>query len=156
MGLSLAKYIASRGGRVSIADVQESALNQAVDALAKVASLGSSAVLARQVDVRKTDQVDSWIEETKRTFGQLNGAANLAGVSGRMGIDPIVDQKDDDWEVYSKTHSCLLHGLSNFLQLKVIPDTDLSSPVRHGCQCDGSHVFATCGAASHNSRGQHC
>ncbi|KAL1856659.1 hypothetical protein Plec18167_009096 [Paecilomyces lecythidis] len=98
MGLALAKYIASRGGRVSIADVQENALNQAVDALAKVASLGSSAVLARQVDVRKTDQVDSWIEETKRTFGQLNGAANLAGISGRMGIDPIVDQKDDDWE----------------------------------------------------------
>lgn len=99
MGLAVADYLVRRGARVSISDVQEKALNQAAATLEQVASLGASAVLAQIVDVRSVDQVDTWIKQTKRTFGQLDGAVNMAGVAGKAGKHPLVDQEEDDWEV---------------------------------------------------------
>jgi NADP-dependent 3-hydroxy acid dehydrogenase YdfG len=39
--------------------------------------------LITQVDVAKAGEVDKWIETTVETFGQLDSAANVAGLSRR-------------------------------------------------------------------------
>jgi NAD(P)-dependent dehydrogenase (short-subunit alcohol dehydrogenase family) len=40
-------------------------------------------VLITQADVAKADEVDKWIETTVKTFGRLDSAANVAGISRR-------------------------------------------------------------------------
>ncbi|KAK5312456.1 hypothetical protein LTR93_011327 [Exophiala xenobiotica] len=99
IGLELAKLLSSRGAAVSIADMQESALDAAAATIEQIAK-GSwkSPVLLRKVDVRCAEEVDAWIRQTKDTFGQLDGAANFAGVAGRMGASGIMDQDEEDWQ----------------------------------------------------------
>ncbi|KAK5311530.1 hypothetical protein LTR93_011683 [Exophiala xenobiotica] len=99
MGLAVAKLLASRGALVSIADLQEQALDNAAAEIEKASSSTSKpAVLTRKLDVRSAQQVEAWIKDTIDTFGQLDGAANMAGVAGRMGANGIVDQDEGDWE----------------------------------------------------------
>lgn len=50
------------------------------------------------IDVRKSKEVDSWIDKTVSKFGALDGAANLAGVVGKhIGIHSITDLSDEEW-----------------------------------------------------------
>lgn len=79
MGLETAKLLASKGAKVSLADVQEEALNEAVS---KIKSAGGTA-MGNVVDVRNRHQVEAWISKTVSEFGKLDGAANLAGVIGK-------------------------------------------------------------------------
>lgn len=44
------------------------------------AKLGAQ-VATRVVDVRKAEEVISWIKDTVTEFGKLDGAANVAGVA---------------------------------------------------------------------------
>jgi len=39
-------------------------------------------VVATTVDVRKADEVETWIQNAINTFGRLDGAANIAGIAG--------------------------------------------------------------------------
>jgi len=103
MGLAVAKLLASRGARITIADWQEQALSDAAAAIEQSSSSSlKPAVLTHKVDVRSTEQVDAWIKEAIQTFGRLDGAANMAGIAGRMGAAGVKDQDDDDWEVRTR------------------------------------------------------
>lgn len=95
IGLETAKLLSSRGAKVSIADIQEGPLQEAA---AAIKSAGGE-VLTSKVDVRDRNQVDAWIESTVSHFGKLDGAANVAGVTGRsIGVKTADELEDDDWD----------------------------------------------------------
>ncbi|KAI6785457.1 3-oxoacyl-[acyl-carrier-protein] reductase-like protein [Emericellopsis cladophorae] len=95
IGLETAKLLASKGVKVSLADVQEGPLRKVVDDIKNSGGIASGTV----VDVRERKQVEAWIDATVKEFGKLDGAANIAGVIGKgIGIRGIEEIEDDDWD----------------------------------------------------------
>lgn len=96
IGLATAKLLASRGAKLAIADVQAKALEQAVSELK---SAGAPDVVSTVVDVSKNESVDSWIAETVKHFGRLDGAANVAGVEGKTQVlANLTEMLNEDWD----------------------------------------------------------
>ena len=95
--LATAKVLASRGAKLALAEIKEATLEKAVSEI-KAATLGVE-VIGTVVDVSKHDSVDSWIAETVKHFGRLDGAANVAGVEGKNGVfADFVDMKNEEWD----------------------------------------------------------
>ncbi|EON69201.1 hypothetical protein W97_08560 [Coniosporium apollinis CBS 100218] len=95
IGLATAKILASRGAKVSIADLHpnlEGAATEIKDAT------GSADLMTVKVDVRNIESVTAWIEQTKSEFGQLDGAANLAGVFKAFGDRGIESEDEENWQ----------------------------------------------------------
>ncbi|KAE8413240.1 hypothetical protein BDV36DRAFT_304260 [Aspergillus pseudocaelatus] len=78
MGLATAQLLASRGASISLADLNEDALNIAINSLPG----GHQKHIAARVDVRDELSVAAWIEKTIYRFGKIDGAVNMAGVLG--------------------------------------------------------------------------
>lgn len=91
MGLATAKLVASRGAIVSLADINEAALQTAINSLT-----ASDQHLYTVVDVRDSSQVDSWIQSTVQKFGKIDGAVNMAGVISPA--TPITETTDATWD----------------------------------------------------------
>ncbi|KAH7113310.1 hypothetical protein B0J11DRAFT_511536 [Dendryphion nanum] len=99
IGLATATLLVSQGAKVAISDVNEANLAAAYNALKPVSVESGGDVLATKVDVRKREEVDSWIETVVATFGNLDGAANLAGVIPKsINIERVEDLNDADWQ----------------------------------------------------------
>jgi NAD(P)-dependent dehydrogenase (short-subunit alcohol dehydrogenase family) len=95
IGLSAAQIIHSRGASVSIADVDQAALDKASNLFND-----SERVLLTKVDVSSRKDVDDWIASTVQKFGKLDGAANSAGVIGKHHGTRTVEELDDDqWDL---------------------------------------------------------
>jgi NAD(P)-dependent dehydrogenase (short-subunit alcohol dehydrogenase family) len=95
IGLSTAQIIHSRGASVSIADVDQAALDQASNLFND-----NKRVLLTKVDVSSRKDVDDWIASTVQKFGKLDGAANSAGVIGKHHGTRTVEELDDDqWDL---------------------------------------------------------
>jgi NAD(P)-dependent dehydrogenase (short-subunit alcohol dehydrogenase family) len=90
MGLATAKLAASRGAIISMADINEAALQTAIKSLT-----ASEKHMYTVVDVRDSIQVNSWIESTLENLGKLDGAVNMAGVIGPA--TPITETTDETW-----------------------------------------------------------
>ena len=113
MGLETAKLLASKGAKVSLADVQEAALQAAVTEIQKN---GGSAI-GTVADVRDRTQVENWIKNTVEIYGKLDGAANLAGVIGKhINITPLQDIDDNDWDLVVGVNQ---KGLLNCLRAQI-------------------------------------
>lgn len=113
MGLETARLFASKGAKLSLADVQEKPLK---DIENELASSGAQ-VMSQVVDVSKQDQVTSWIEATVKKFGKLDGAANLAGVIGRQNnIARIEEIEDEDYDFIFGVNA---KGLLNCLRAQI-------------------------------------
>lgn len=96
IGLALAHLLAENGATLSLADLQEKSLTEAAEDIKKKYN---AKVFSKVVDVRKTSDVDSWINETVSNLGRLDGAANLAGVIGKsIGLKNIAEQDEDEWD----------------------------------------------------------
>ncbi len=93
IGLAIAKALANKGATVSLSDVDAANLEKAVESLEG----GKDKHMTAVVDVRKSSDVDKWIADTVSKFGQLDGAANIAGVGPRT--TPIREITDEDWEL---------------------------------------------------------
>ena len=95
IGLATSKLLASRGARISIAD-----LHPELDNVAKLISdsTGNSDVMAVKVDIRDTASVKSWIEQTVAKFGRLDGAANIAGVFGASDDKTVAEEDEKNWQ----------------------------------------------------------
>jgi NAD(P)-dependent dehydrogenase (short-subunit alcohol dehydrogenase family) len=91
MGLATAKLVASRGAIVSLADINEVALQTAINSLT-----ASDQHLYTVVDVRDSSQIDSWIQSTVQKFGKIDGAVNMAGVISPA--TPITETTDATWD----------------------------------------------------------
>lgn len=85
IGLATARYLAARGATVSLADVREPELEKVQADIAK--DFPGTGVLHAVVDVRRGEAVDSWIKNTKESFGRIDGCVNNAGTSW-LPMDP--------------------------------------------------------------------
>ncbi|CAN9423315.1 unnamed protein product [Alternaria sp. RS040] len=113
IGLETARLFASKGAKLSLADVQEKPLK---DLESELRTAGAQ-VMIQVVDVSKRADVESWIANTVEKFGKLDGAANLAGVTGRQSaVANIEDVEDDDWEFIMGVN---VTGLRNCLRAQV-------------------------------------
>lgn len=91
MGLSTAKLLASRGAIISLADINEKAMEAAVKDLTN-----SDRHMFTVVDVRSSESVNKWIQSTVQKLGKLDGAVNMAGVITTA--TPIAEETDEHWD----------------------------------------------------------
>ncbi|KAJ0122978.1 short chain dehydrogenase reductase protein [Diaporthe amygdali] len=90
MGLATAQLLATRGATISLADINQDGLKEAVRSLEN-----SEKHIYTVVDVRNSQSVDAWITSTVAKFGRLDGAVNMAGVI--TPATPITEVRDEDW-----------------------------------------------------------
>jgi NAD(P)-dependent dehydrogenase (short-subunit alcohol dehydrogenase family) len=95
IGLAVAKQLRAQGAILSLADISQTALDNAAK------QLGSPEhVMTTVVDVGSVEQVNSWIDNTVKQFAKLDGAANMAGVIGKHhGVRTLKEQDDDQWDL---------------------------------------------------------
>jgi NAD(P)-dependent dehydrogenase (short-subunit alcohol dehydrogenase family) len=136
IGLATAKALSARGAAVCISDID-------AEALSKAESLFSSRNVpfsVTRVDVSRRDQVETWISGIIEKFGQLNGAANVAGVIGKdHGKKSVAELDDDEW---NKIIAVNLTGCMNSMRAEL-------NSISQG----GSIVNV---ASIHGTTGQYC
>ncbi|KAE8155025.1 hypothetical protein BDV25DRAFT_170342 [Aspergillus avenaceus] len=91
MGLATARLLASRGATISLADINETAVQEATTSLP-----GSNKHIYTVVDVCSSQSVDAWIQSTVDKLGKLDGAVNMAGVISPA--KPITEEADETWD----------------------------------------------------------
>jgi NAD(P)-dependent dehydrogenase (short-subunit alcohol dehydrogenase family) len=131
IGLATVKLLIQVGARVSIADLHRQHLDELV---AEIKSSGGEA-LGFVVNVADASEVNRWIDQTVQQFGQLDGAANVAGTIG-TGINKnrVEEIEDEDWALVLGVN---LTGVMNCLRAEI-------QNIRHG----GSIVNVTSIAGS--------
>jgi len=120
IGLATAHLLASRGAKVSIADIQKEALEKTKADIES--TISGAQVLTNLADVRHYDQVDAWIKATIDRFGRLDGAANLAGVISKyISIKPLSEQDFEMWDfVIGVNLTGVMHCMRS--QLRIMAD----------------------------------
>lgn len=93
MGLATAQLLASRGAAISLADINEAGLLEAVATLPG----GGDRHMIHVIDVRKSATIDAWIEATIKKFGRFDGAVNMAGTI--TPAKPITETSDGSWDL---------------------------------------------------------
>lgn len=129
MGLALAQHLYPHGVKLSLTDNRQSELEAAVELLCSTATDGESTEIFYCVtDVRKSEQVDAWIEQTVARFGGLDGAANLAGVVGpSAGKQDVAGLSNEEWDFVASIN---LTGVfyANRAQVKAMRATAAQEP----------------------------
>jgi NAD(P)-dependent dehydrogenase (short-subunit alcohol dehydrogenase family) len=110
MGLATAQAFAQAGAAVVLADINESALRAATDALI---SAGHQAVSV-MCDVSDEEQVATMVGQAVSTFGRLDMAFNNAGVLGPTG--DLADESAGDFDQVTAINlrgvwTCMKHEL---------------------------------------------
>lgn len=100
IGWATVQLLYDRGAKISIADVDQDALDAAAAYFNHGDLVNSNErVLLKKVDVSVAKEVDEWIAETVKRFHRLDGAANMAGVIGRHhGVREVGELEDAEWE----------------------------------------------------------
>ena len=97
IGLATAQILHLRGASVAIADVDQSALDNAA---ALFEEKDRDRLMLTKLDVTDRKAVDSWISSVVSKFGKLHGAANCAGVIGKHhGTRKVEELEDDQWNL---------------------------------------------------------
>ena len=108
IGFATSVLLASQGVHLSIADINDGPLLEAVASIKAQASPAAK-IISTVVDVRKDDQVNQWIEKTVKEFGRLDGAVNLAGVIPKcINKERVEDLNNEDWHFVIDVN---LHGV---------------------------------------------
>jgi NAD(P)-dependent dehydrogenase (short-subunit alcohol dehydrogenase family) len=118
IGFATARQFAGRGARVMLADIDQSALDDAV------ATLRADGVDAHgvQCDVRKLDDVCHLADEAFRVFGEVHVVFNNAGIAY---AGPIVQTSHDDWRfVIDVDLWGPIHGVEAFLPRLIAQGAD--------------------------------
>ncbi|MEV6591657.1 SDR family NAD(P)-dependent oxidoreductase [Streptomyces acidicola] len=102
MGLAAARAFAASGAAVTLADINEDAVNAAAKHLAD----DGHQVLALVCDVSDEDQVAAAVDRTVETFGRLDMAYNNAGVQV-----PPTDAAEESIDQFEKVHAINLRGI---------------------------------------------
>ena len=110
IGRALAERFAREGMRVSMADIEEPALEQAATALRN----SGATVMAQRCDVSSAAEVDALAEAVYSRYGSVNLLCNNAGVGG--GAAPIWKLTLDTWQwVMGVNMMGVLHGIRSFV-----------------------------------------
>lgn len=105
IGLAVAKQLHAHGAILSLADISQDALAQAVATITSTSTDTNTSTEHPQikttvVDIRSSTAVNAWITSTVDQFGRLDGAANMAGAIGpQHGIGQFIDLSDEEWEM---------------------------------------------------------
>lgn len=102
MGLATARAFARAGAAVTLADISEAALQQAVD---EITAAGGKA-MAVVCDVSDEAQVAAMVERTVVLFGRLDAAFNNAGIQ-----IPASETADQSTEDYDRINAINLRGV---------------------------------------------
>lgn len=94
IGKAVAQVLHARGASLSLSDINIDQLQDVAKGLTSQDS--TQKVTTTILDVTKTDEVNDWITSTVREFGQLNGAANIAGVFRKHAS--FVEHTDKTWD----------------------------------------------------------
>lgn len=78
-GLSLSRYLLARGAKVSMAATSKENLEKAIAGIEQDIPDVKDRVIYFPADVTKPEDVKFWIEGTVAKWGELDGAANVAG-----------------------------------------------------------------------------
>ena len=109
IGLALAKAFAEAGMNVMLADIEEGALDEAVNNLTKV----GPHIRGVGCDVADADSVERAAQATEQAFGRIHVVCNNAGVAAGGGIDVI---SLDSWRwVIDVNLMGVVHGIRSFL-----------------------------------------
>jgi len=118
IGFATAQEFARRGARIMLADINRSALDQAVEDL-RADGVDAHGVLC---DVRKLDDVVALADEAFRMFGAVHVVFNNAGIAY---AGPVVDTSHDDWRfVIDVDLWGPIHGVEAFLPRLIAQDDD--------------------------------
>lgn len=127
MGFATASLLLSQGAKVSVADVSQTALEEAATQLNDIKAQSSGDFMTCIVDVRNPHQVDSWISQTVLKFGRLDGAVNLAGVIPKnINIDRVENMPDEDWNFVIDVN---LNGMMHSMRAEIREMKDKGSIV---------------------------
>lgn len=96
IGLATAHLLASKGAKISLADVREESLKSACVSIQEANS--TVQILTQVVDVTKRQEIDRWLDATVEKFGKLDGAANLAGIIGAYPFKSTQELEDNEWD----------------------------------------------------------
>ena len=80
---------------MALADVQREALEEFSKDLASACGEGQRVTCA-VIDVSKRGPVDAWIDSVLQDHGKLDGACNLAGISGSGFL--LGEVSDEEWD----------------------------------------------------------
>lgn len=95
IGLATAKILSKRGATVCLGDIDPEAMKTAD---AHFTGLGRPHMVTK-VDISKRKEVDAWFDSILENHGRLDGAANVAGVIGKIhGVLSVADMDDDEWD----------------------------------------------------------
>jgi NAD(P)-dependent dehydrogenase (short-subunit alcohol dehydrogenase family) len=109
LGFGLAHRFAAAGAKLVIADIEESALAQAMDELSRT----GADVLAVRVDVTRQEEVDELAQRSLDRFGAVHVIVNNAGVS----VQGVAwEQTAADWQwVLDVNLWGVIHGIRAFV-----------------------------------------
>jgi NAD(P)-dependent dehydrogenase (short-subunit alcohol dehydrogenase family) len=111
LGLAMAQAFMRQGMKVMIADIDETAITQAVDSLR---STGGE-VAGTTCDVADRANVQAAAETTVQAFGKVHVVCNNAGI-GVVGPVGTIDERDWDW-IFDVNLKGVIHGTEVFLPL---------------------------------------
>ncbi|XPS71654.1 hypothetical protein M3J09_003831 [Ascochyta lentis] len=79
LGLALSKYLLVRGATISMCATSAENLSKATEEIDNEIPDAKDRYWTCVVDMVNIDMVRSWIEQTMKRFGRLDGCANVAG-----------------------------------------------------------------------------
>ena len=99
MGAATCRLLAERGaGAICVGDVVSKGFEALRESIATINP--TVKVHCKILDVASSTSVDEWINDIITTFGELHGAANIAGVPqaiGERGVPAILEETDEEW-----------------------------------------------------------
>ena len=110
IGRGIASAILESGGSVAIGDLNQEALDQAIETLVKENGFSSDQVLGTIVDVTDENSVSDALQLTKQHFGRLDGLVNNAGVI-RLGEN--LKASIDEWRIQFEVNVFAVHLCCN-------------------------------------------
>jgi len=114
MGKATALLLAEQGANVGLFDLR------APDAVAEEIQKAGGSSLALACNVQNAKDVDEATKAVVDTFGDLHGAANMAGIAATRKTPVahfgVLTLEDDDWDMIMKTN---LDGVKNCLRAQL-------------------------------------